>query len=52
MADLNAHVNTRVGLVAPDSPGRILRDLRKKQRLDYLVVSRKSSLYEFVPNGN
>jgi hypothetical protein len=48
MEQLNRHVADAVGTVAPDSPGRILRDLRKKQRLDYQVVSRSDSLYEFL----
>jgi hypothetical protein len=33
--------------VAPDSPGRILRELRLEGRLDYVVVNRRQSLYQF-----
>lgn len=48
MADLVAHVVSAVPDIAPDSPSRILRDLRKKSLLDYRVVSRSQSLYEIV----
>jgi hypothetical protein len=34
--------------IAPASPDRVLRDLRKKGALDYRVVSRSGSLYEFT----
>jgi hypothetical protein len=30
---------------APDSPSRILRDLRAARVLDYTVISRRASLY-------
>lgn len=33
--------------IAPDSPGRILRQLRLQGRLDYVVVNRRASLYRF-----
>ena len=33
--------------IAPDSPGRILRELRLEGRLDYVVVNRRRSLYQF-----
>lgn len=32
--------------VAPDSPGRIMRQLRRDGRLCYEVISRKDSLYQ------
>ncbi len=48
MKDLVAYIEFRCGYVAPDSPGRILRDLRKKRKLDYFVKSRRDSLYEIV----
>jgi len=32
--------------IAPDSPGRILRQLRQEGMLDYTVVSRTGSLYK------
>ena len=35
--------------IAPDSPGRILRQLRQQRHLDYKVISRKESFYRFVP---
>jgi hypothetical protein len=34
--------------VAPDSPGRILRDLRSKGSLSYVVVNRSQSLYQLI----
>jgi hypothetical protein len=33
--------------IAPDSPGRILRQLRLEGRLDYVVLHRRMSLYVF-----
>jgi hypothetical protein len=48
MEQLNLHVADVVGTVAPDSPGRILRDLRRKKHISYEVVSRKDSLYRFA----
>lgn len=33
--------------IAPDSPGRILRELRLRGKLNYVVVNRRQSLYEF-----
>lgn len=35
--------------IAPDSPGRILRELRLEGRLDYVVLNRSQSLYQFMP---
>jgi len=35
--------------IAPDSPGRILRQLRQQGLLNYKVVSRRQSLYQVVP---
>lgn len=46
MDDLTRFVN-RKHCVAPDSPGRILRDLRRKGAVKYRVVSRRDSLYVF-----
>lgn len=37
------------GYVAPASPDRILRDLRQKGRVNYIVVSRAKSLYRSLP---
>lgn len=45
MDELREAVRLRVGPVAPDSPGRILRDLRWTGRVEYQVVSRKDSRY-------
>jgi hypothetical protein len=44
MEDLRTYVVQR-GLVAPDSPGRILRLLRQKKKIDYLVINRRQSVY-------
>jgi hypothetical protein len=44
MVDLTIYVNAR-STIAPDSAGRILRDLRKQKVIDYTVVSRSQSLY-------
>lgn len=45
---LRKHVRERCGEVAPGSPDRILRSLRKSEKLSYRVVSRAESLYEIV----
>ena len=37
------------GKVAPDSPGRIMRQLRQQGELHYTVVSRRQSLYQIEP---
>lgn len=37
--------------VAPDSPGRIMRALRKEGRIDYEVLSRSQSLYRIKGLG-
>jgi hypothetical protein len=44
MRELVEHVAGVVG-IAPDSPSRILRELRAAGALDYVVLSRKDSLY-------
>jgi hypothetical protein len=46
--DLRRFVTERVPDIAPDSPSRILRDLRKKKLLDYRIIDRSASLYEFT----
>lgn len=45
--DLRQFVLTREPTIAPDSPGRILRELRLQQKLDYEVINRRQSLYQF-----
>jgi hypothetical protein len=35
-------------VLAPDSPSRILRELRRQGRVDYVVVNRAASLYRVV----
>ena len=48
MEELLGYVSDHVD-VAPDSPGRILRNLRAEKKLNYAVVNRKQSLYKLVP---
>lgn len=48
-AELRDFVVRMVGhALAPASPDRVLRDLRRKHVLDYRVVSRSQSIYEFL----
>lgn len=47
MSDLAAYVGGFV-TVAPDSPGRLLRALRRAGRVDYRVVNRAQSLYRVM----
>jgi len=35
--------------VAPESPGRIMRDLKEHKKLNYRVIDRSKGLYEFRP---
>ncbi len=48
MQDLLAYVRVMAGPAAPDSPSRILRDLRDTGKLYYLVVNRRRSLYRIM----
>ena len=41
-------VSTKGHALAPASPDRVLRDLRKKHLLNYKVISRSQSKYEFL----
>ena len=45
--ELRRYVLTIFPEIAPDSPGRILRELRLLGRLDYVVINRRQSLYQF-----
>ncbi len=45
--ELRRYVEDRMPDVAPDSPGRILRELRLEGRIDYVVINRRQSLYQF-----
>jgi hypothetical protein len=47
MGDLLGYVAERIS-VSPDSPSRILRDLRRKGELDYVVTDRAGSAYRIV----
>lgn len=48
MEQLVEYVRLSAGIVAPDSPSRILRQLRAQGRLDYVVVNRAASLYQLT----
>lgn len=43
--DLREWVSSQVARVAPGSADRIFRDLRIRGRIDYVLVSRRDSLY-------
>lgn len=47
MDDLRTFVDGQ-RTVAPASPDRVLRDLRKRKMVNYRVVSRSQSLYEVL----
>jgi hypothetical protein len=49
MDELLNHVDRNVIAVAPDSPGRIMRDLRQHRLVNYEVVNRRQSLYRALP---
>jgi hypothetical protein len=49
--ELRRFVLGRVQGIAPDSPGRILRELRLRGVLDYIIVNRRQSLYRFCTNN-
>jgi hypothetical protein len=51
MIDLTTYVNAR-STIAPDSAGRILRDLRKHRLIDYTVVNRRQSLCKVTGVGS
>lgn len=44
---LRQYVRSQVPDIAPDSPGRILRALRLEGSLNYVIVNRRQSLYQF-----
>lgn len=43
--ELHEHIRQHCGQVAPDSAGRILRQLRQSGRVSYRLLNRGSSLY-------
>jgi hypothetical protein len=47
--DLRDSVRDQCGKVAPASSDRVLRDLRKKGKINYEVTNRRKSLYQFLP---
>jgi hypothetical protein len=50
--ELRQAVIAATGIAAPASADRILRDLRRRGVIDYVVVNRRESLYEVVEVGN
>lgn len=49
--ELRRYVKSRTIDIAPGSPDRILRQLRLQKVLDYVVISRSKSLYQFCADG-
>lgn len=47
--ELREYVLERVPGIAPDSPGRILRAMRQLGMVNYVVINRRQSLYQFRP---
>jgi hypothetical protein len=47
MEELQRYIRERFP-TAPDSPSRVMRDLRQRKLLDYKVISRRASLYEII----
>ena len=45
--ELRQYVELHAPDIAPDSPGRILRELRLDGLLNYEVINRRDSLYQF-----
>jgi hypothetical protein len=50
---LRFYVNNNVSgrFISPSTADRVLRDLRQKGKLDYLVLNRGKGLYRAVPIG-
>lgn len=46
MQDMLSAVTAICGVVAPDSPSRVLRDLKAKGAITYRVLNRAQSLYQ------
>lgn len=46
--ELRDYISDRNPLAAPASPDRVLRLLRQEKRVDYVVISRKNSLYRIT----
>lgn len=50
MEELRVYIDRKLaGCIAPDSPGRILRQLRQQGELNYIVLFRSQSLYQIKP---
>lgn len=46
--ELRAWVIAETGIAAPGSADRVLRDLRIRRQLEYIVLSRRESLYKVI----
>jgi hypothetical protein len=46
--ELRAHVTAALPHIAPESPGRILRELKARGLVDYILVCRSASLYRVL----
>lgn len=46
MEDLRHYVQERAPAISPDSPSRVMRDLKAKSVIDYVLLSRRDSLYQ------
>jgi hypothetical protein len=49
--DLRQYVTHKIGVCAPGSADRVLRDLRQRGAINYVCVSRSESLY-FLHSAN
>lgn len=47
MEELQLYIRERFP-TAPDSPSRVMRDLRQRSLINYKVISRRDSLYEIL----
>ena len=47
--ELRERIASEIGVVAPDSPGRIMRALRQAGRINYRVLDRAQSYYQVLP---
>jgi len=48
MTNLLKYVRSRRPNIAPDSPSRVMRDLKQHKVIDYVVLNRSASLYKFI----
>ena len=46
--DLRRHVTSSIGVCAPGSADRVLRDLRQRGAINYICIRRSASLYRIL----